>query len=200
MASSFKGSSSSNHPNQTSHTRQDARGELLHDAFNMHQVVHEDLDSNRGGFNGLNDEGETHNRVGDEQHSMKAAKFYNLLENMNKKFYEGSEHFRLYFCICLFHLKCMCRKNRKGLNYLIEFLKEFFSLTTIPASRRKSKKIIKDLGLWYAKIHTSLMIACSTRVIEKIIKLVMCVAVLVDCTLILTNLLMVMVKWFTRKP
>lgn len=41
----------------------------------------------------------------------------------------------------------------KGLDILIEFLKEFFLLAAIPASSRESKKVIKDLILGYKKIH-----------------------------------------------
>ncbi|XP_039118701.1 uncharacterized protein LOC120254719 [Dioscorea cayenensis subsp. rotundata] len=42
----------------------------------------------------------------------------------------------------------------KGLDLLIEFLKEFFPLPAIPRSSHESKKVIKDLGLGYEKIHS----------------------------------------------
>ena len=80
----------------------------------MHQVVHEDLESNRGELNDLNDKGGTHNGVGEELPSTEAVKFYKLLEDMNEKRYDGSKHSRLYSCIHLFHLKCMRGMTRKG--------------------------------------------------------------------------------------
>ncbi|XP_039134881.1 uncharacterized protein LOC120272182 [Dioscorea cayenensis subsp. rotundata] len=146
--------SSSNPHFQTSRARPDSLEELLRDAFNIHQVDNEGLPSTADEFNvEVNDGGEAPIEV-DEQPSKEAAKFYKLLEDMNDKLYEGSQHSRLYFCIRLFHLKCMCGMTAKGLDHLIEFLKEFFPSVAIPESSRESKKVIKDLGLGYEKIHS----------------------------------------------
>ena len=101
----------------------------------------------------MNDQGKTHNGVGEEQPSTKVVKFYKLLEDMNEKFYDGSRHSRLHFCIRLFHLKCMCGMSGKKFNYLIEFPKEIFPSTIIPARSCESKKVIIDLDLRYEKIH-----------------------------------------------
>ncbi|XP_039128928.1 uncharacterized protein LOC120265079 [Dioscorea cayenensis subsp. rotundata] len=151
----FIGPSSSASHNQTSHLRPDNMEELLQDAFNMHHVDNDGLPSSSDEFNvEVNDGGETLRGVVDEQPSKEAAKFYKLLEDMNDKLYEGSNHSRLYFCIRLFHLKCMCGMTAKGLDYLIEFLKEFFPSAAIPENCHESKKIIKDLGLGYEKIHS----------------------------------------------
>ncbi|XP_039119135.1 uncharacterized protein LOC120255365 [Dioscorea cayenensis subsp. rotundata] len=150
----FAAPSSSNPHFQTSRTRPDSLEELLWDAFNIHQVDNEGLPSTADEFNvEMNDGCEATIEV-DEQPSKKAAKFYKLLEDMNDKLYEGSQHSRLYFCIRLFHLKCMCGMTAKGLDHLIEFLKEFFPSASIPESSRESKKVIKDLGLGYEKIHS----------------------------------------------
>ncbi|XP_039138748.1 uncharacterized protein LOC120276078 [Dioscorea cayenensis subsp. rotundata] len=150
----FTAPSSSNPHFQTSHARPDSLEELLRDAFNIHQVDNEGLPSTTDEFNiEVNDGGEAPIEV-DEQPSKEAAKFYKLLEDMNDKLYKGSQHSRLYFCIRLFHLKCMCGMTAKGLDHLIEFLKEFFSSAAILESSRESKKIIKDLGLGYEKIHS----------------------------------------------
>ncbi|XP_039115814.1 uncharacterized protein LOC120251341 [Dioscorea cayenensis subsp. rotundata] len=150
----FTALSSSNPHFQTSRTRPDSLEELLQDAFNIHQVDNEGLPYTADEFNvEVNDEGETPIEV-DERPSKEAAKFYKLLEDMNDKLYEESQHSRLYFSIRLFHLKCMYGMTAKGLDHLIEFLKEFFPSAAIPESSRESKKIIKDLGLGYEKIHS----------------------------------------------
>lgn len=81
----FTTSSSSTQPTQTSHNSQDASRELLHDTFNMHQVFHWDLDSNREELNDFNDVGETHNRLSKEQPSTEAVKFYQLFEVLTRE-------------------------------------------------------------------------------------------------------------------
>ncbi|XP_039134228.1 uncharacterized protein LOC120271620 [Dioscorea cayenensis subsp. rotundata] len=165
-AGAFTTSSSSTYLNQAVHSTPNAMGELLRDAFNMHAVVHEDVQGNTSEFTNLHDEGETHDGVSYEQPPIDAAKFYKLLEDMNEKLYDGSKHSRLYFCIRLFHLKCMCGMTGKGLDYLIEFLKEFFPAATIPTNSHESKKVIKDLGLGYEKIHAcpnDCMLFCDDR-------------------------------------
>ncbi|XP_039117808.1 uncharacterized protein LOC120253541 [Dioscorea cayenensis subsp. rotundata] len=162
----FTTSSSSTYLNQGVNSTPNAMGELLCDAFNMHEVVHDDVQCNTSEFNNLHDEGETHDGVSYEQPPLDAAKFYKLLEDMNEKLYDGSKHSRLYFCIRLFHLKCMCGMTGKGLDYLIEFLKEFFPAATIPTNSHESKKVIKDLGLGYEKIHAcpnDCMLYCADR-------------------------------------
>ncbi|XP_039145632.1 uncharacterized protein LOC120282863 [Dioscorea cayenensis subsp. rotundata] len=147
--------SSTSHPttNNTS-TRQDGTEELLRDAFNMQH--HHDAPTFFGAHptDGMEGGNETHMGLNEEQPSEEASKFYKLLEDMNGKLYDGSKHSILYFCIHLFHLKCMCGITGKGLDYLIDFLKEFFPIATIPANSHESKKVIKDLGLGYEKIHS----------------------------------------------
>ncbi|XP_039119156.1 uncharacterized protein LOC120255387 [Dioscorea cayenensis subsp. rotundata] len=148
-------SSSTSHPttNNTS-TGQDGMEELLRDAFNMQH--HHDGPTFVGAHptDGMEDGNETHIGLNEEQPYEEASKFYKLLKDMNGKLYDGSKHSILYFCIRLFHLKCMCGITGKGSDYLIDFLKEFFLMATIPANSRESKKVIKDLGLGYKKIHS----------------------------------------------
>ncbi|XP_039138852.1 uncharacterized protein LOC120276193 [Dioscorea cayenensis subsp. rotundata] len=135
-------------------TGQDGMEELLLDAFNMqhHLDAPEFVASHP--TDEMEDGNETHQGLNEEQPSKEASKFYKLLEDMNGKLYDGSKHSTLYFCICLFHLKCMCGMTGKWLDYLIDFLKEFFPMAAIPANSRESKKVIKDLGLGYEKIHS----------------------------------------------
>ncbi|XP_039117900.1 uncharacterized protein LOC120253690 [Dioscorea cayenensis subsp. rotundata] len=128
--------------------------ELLREAFNMHQVDQETSDPNICDIDvDVNVVDGTYRGVDEEQPSDDAAKFYKLLKEMNENLYEGSKNSRLYFCIRLFHLKCMCGMTGKWLDLLIEFLQEFFPLAVIPRSSHESKKVIKDLGLGYEKIH-----------------------------------------------
>ena len=47
----------------------------------------------------------------------------------------------------------MCGKTGKWLDYLIEFMKEFFPSAAIFACSCESKKVIIDLGLGYENIH-----------------------------------------------
>ncbi|XP_039133312.1 uncharacterized protein LOC120270384 [Dioscorea cayenensis subsp. rotundata] len=142
---------STTQPTSTFHSSHGAMGELLRDAFNIRHDVHGGIEPNIGDV--VNDEAEVQDGAGEEEPPTEAAKFYKLLEDMNEKLYDGSKHSRLYFCIRLFHLKCMCGMTGKALDYLIEFLKEFFPAAAIPTNSRESKKVIKDLGLGYEKIH-----------------------------------------------
>ncbi|XP_039123295.1 uncharacterized protein LOC120259901 [Dioscorea cayenensis subsp. rotundata] len=141
--------SSSTHPTSTFQSSHDAMGELLRDAFNIRHDVHGGIEPNIGDV--VNDEG--HDGAGEEELPTEAAKFYKLLEDMNEKLYDRSKYSRMYFYIHLFHLKCMCGMTGKTLDYLIEFLKEFFPAVAIPTNSHESKKVIKDLGLGYEKVH-----------------------------------------------
>ncbi|XP_039120528.1 uncharacterized protein LOC120256938 [Dioscorea cayenensis subsp. rotundata] len=143
-----------NSHNITPQVRKDGMDELLRDAFNMHQVDQETSGPNICNTDVEVNVGDGTDRGVDDEPSPEAAKFYKLLIEMNEKLYEGSKHSRLYFCIRLFHLKCMCGMTGKGLDLLIEFLKEFFPSAAIPRSSHDSKKVIKDLGLGYDKIHS----------------------------------------------
>ncbi|KAK5802982.1 hypothetical protein PVK06_030619 [Gossypium arboreum] len=90
------------------YVRQDDMEAMLRDAFIMHSHGEQSFppdfiasnDCNIGVFC------ETGTSAPDEEPNEKAAKFYNLLNEMNEELYEGSKYPKLSFCIRLFHLKC----------------------------------------------------------------------------------------------
>ncbi|GMJ12295.1 hypothetical protein HRI_004898700 [Hibiscus trionum] len=133
-----------------SHREDDMEG-MLRDAFNMHdyhQSVREDCDI------GVNDSSEMRRSGCHEEPNGEAVKFYNLLNEMNEQLYEGSKYSKLSFCICLFHLKCLGGWTGNSFTQLLEFLGEMFPFAKIPQSSKDMKKVIKDLGLGYEKIHS----------------------------------------------
>ncbi|KAK5785525.1 hypothetical protein PVK06_040118 [Gossypium arboreum] len=131
---------------------------MLWDAFNMHSHGEQSLppdfiacdDCNIGG----NVFGETGTSAPNEEPNEEAAKFYNLLNEMNEELYEGSKYSKLSFCIRLFHLKCLGGWTGNSFTMLLEFLREMFPFAKIPQSCPDMKRLIKDLGLGYDKIHS----------------------------------------------
>ncbi|KAG8485982.1 hypothetical protein CXB51_019310 [Gossypium anomalum] len=97
---------------------------------------------------------ETGTSAPDEEPNEEAAKFYNLLNEMNEELYEGSKYLKLSFCIRLFHLKCLGGWTENSFTMLLEFLREMFPFAKIPQSCQDIKRLIKDLGLGYDKIHS----------------------------------------------
>ncbi|KAK5812041.1 hypothetical protein PVK06_027436 [Gossypium arboreum] len=97
---------------------------------------------------------ETGTSVPDEEPNEEAAKFYNLLNEMNEELYEGSKYSKLSFCIRLFHLKCLGGWTENSFTMLLEFLRKMFPFAKIPQSCQDMKRLIKDLGLGYDKIHS----------------------------------------------
>ncbi|KAG8480296.1 hypothetical protein CXB51_024722 [Gossypium anomalum] len=133
------------------YVRQDDMEDMLRDAFNMRShgeqsfppnfIISEDC--NIGG----NVFCETGTSAPNEEPNEEAAKFYNLLNEMNEKLYEGSKYSKLSFCIRLFPLKCLGGWTGNSFTMLLEFLREMFSFAKIPQSCQDMKRLIKDLGL-----------------------------------------------------
>ncbi|KAK5793799.1 hypothetical protein PVK06_034957 [Gossypium arboreum] len=140
------------------YVRQDDMEGMLRDVFNMHshgeQLFLPDFiasdDCNIGG----NVFGEMGTSAPYEEPNEEAAKFYNLLNEMNEELYEGSKYSKLSFCIRLFHLKCLGGWTGNSFTMLLEFLREMFPFAKIPQSCQDMKRLIKDLGLGYDKIHS----------------------------------------------
>ncbi|KAK5834545.1 hypothetical protein PVK06_018427 [Gossypium arboreum] len=140
------------------YVRQDDMEDMLRDAFNMRShgeqscppdfIISEDC--NIGG----NVFCETGTSAPNEEPNEEAAKFYNLLNEMNEELYEGSKYSKLSFCIRLFHLKCLGGWTGNSFTMLLEFLREIFPFAKIPQSCQDMKRLIKDLGLGYDKIHS----------------------------------------------
>ncbi|KAG8490950.1 hypothetical protein CXB51_014091 [Gossypium anomalum] len=140
------------------YVRQDDMEDMLRDAFNMRShgeqsfppdfIISEDCNITGNVFC------ETGTSAPNEEPNEEAAKFYNLLNEMNEELYEGSKYSKLSFCIRLFHLKCLGGWTGNSFTMLLEFLRETFPFAKIPQSCQDMKRLIKDLGLGYDKIHS----------------------------------------------
>ena len=78
-----------------------------------------------------------------------------LLEDANQPCYEGCKHFsKLLSIVHLYHMKCLNGWTNKSFTMLLQFLLDFLpSNARLPKDCYEAKKIIKDLGLSYEKIH-----------------------------------------------
>ena len=125
--------SSSN--DETSNSYDDIDG-LLHDTF---RNIEDNVDHEGGVREGLSEE---------------AKKFFRLVEEGKKELYPGCENFsKLSFVIRLYLLKTMHRLSNVAFLDLLDLLKEAFPFAQLPESFSKARKMIKDLGLGYEKIH-----------------------------------------------
>ncbi|KAK5818713.1 hypothetical protein PVK06_023657 [Gossypium arboreum] len=131
---------------------------MMRDAFNMRSEGFQSFPPNNVTSDDYNIGGntfmETRRSVPDEQPNEEAVKFYTLLGEMNEELYEGSKFLKMSFCIRLFHLKCLGGWTGNSLTMLLELLREMFPFEKIPQSCKDMKKVIKDLGLGYNKIHS----------------------------------------------
>ncbi|XP_050255872.1 uncharacterized protein LOC126701630 [Quercus robur] len=88
-----------------------------------------------------------------------ALQFMKLLEDANQPCYESCKHFSKHFSklsaiVHLYHMKCLNGWTNKSFTMLLQFLLDFFpSNAKLPKDCYEAKKIIKDLGLSYEKIH-----------------------------------------------
>ena len=84
-----------------------------------------------------------------------ALRFMKLLEDINQPCYEGCKHFsKLSVIVHLYHKKCRNGWTNKSFTILLQFLLDFLpSNAKLPKYCYEAKKIIKDLGLSYEKIH-----------------------------------------------
>ena len=78
-----------------------------------------------------------------------------LLEDANQPCYESCKHFsKLSTIVHLYHMKCLNGWTNKSSTMLLQFLLDFLpSNAKLPKYCYEAKKIIKDLGLSYKKIH-----------------------------------------------
>ena len=84
-----------------------------------------------------------------------ALRFMKLLEDANQPCYEGCKHFsKLSTIVHLYHMKCLNGWTNKSFTMLLEFFLGFLpSNAKLSKYCYEAKKIIKDLGLSYEKIH-----------------------------------------------
>jgi hypothetical protein len=87
-----------------------------------------------------------------EQPNESAKKFYDLLKDAQQELCPGSKLTKISFMVKLFQLKCMGGWSNAGKTL------ELFSDALppghcIPDTYEKARKVIRDLGLTYIKIH-----------------------------------------------
>ncbi|XP_074337755.1 uncharacterized protein LOC141674953 [Apium graveolens] len=83
-----------------------------------------------------------------------ATNFYKVVEEGKKPLFPGSEKFtRLGFIVRLYQLKCSHGSTEAAFSGVLHLLKEAFPDVNLPSSFSVAKKMIRDLGLVYEKIH-----------------------------------------------
>lgn len=81
--------------------------------------------------------------------------YANLMQDCDQELYSGcSNYSKISFLLHLFHLKCLNGWSSKSFTMLLELLKDAFPQdNSLPSSSYEVKKLIKQLGLGYEKIH-----------------------------------------------
>ncbi|XP_050218528.1 uncharacterized protein LOC126669179 [Mercurialis annua] len=83
-----------------------------------------------------------------------AIKFFMLVKEGQQELYPGCKNFTtLSFTIRLYLFKCLNGLSNKAFGDLLELLKEAFPDAKFPDSFNAARKIIRNLGLDYEKIH-----------------------------------------------
>ncbi|KAL6570373.1 hypothetical protein OROMI_014887 [Orobanche minor] len=91
---------------------------------------------------------------GNSRANADAKKFFRLVEDGKKPLYPGSKKFsRLSFLVRLYHWKCLNGVTESAFGEMLQLIKEAFPDVEVPVSFNSAKKVIKDLGLDYEKIH-----------------------------------------------
>ncbi|XP_049399799.1 uncharacterized protein LOC125863867 [Solanum stenotomum] len=126
----------------------DEMQDMLHEAFGI-PPTSSFVDMDTSGTDGLGSSNQ-HNRGFDK----KTGEFFKLLKEVERELYSGSKYSLLSFLVRLLHLKCLNGWSNNSFSMLLELLKDVLPEgETLPKSFNDSKKIIKDLGLEYKKIH-----------------------------------------------
>ena len=120
----------------------DFRG-MLHDLCPPHEMAPEPMEEGptaQHSGEGLNDD---------------AKKFYKMIDDVHKPLYEGCTKFTIFSAIVvLFQLKTLCGWTNKSFTLLLQVLRDMLpSDAKLPKDHYEAKKIVRDLGLGYEKIH-----------------------------------------------
>ncbi|XP_028053479.1 uncharacterized protein LOC114257860 [Camellia sinensis] len=85
----------------------------------------------------------------------KTEKFFNLLKEAERELYPECQKFStLSFIVRLLHIKCLSGWSDKSFTMLLELLKDSFPKgETLPKSFYATRKLLRDLGLDYHKVH-----------------------------------------------
>ncbi|XP_059291096.1 uncharacterized protein LOC132044618 [Lycium ferocissimum] len=101
-----------------------------------------------------NVEGDLRHEGVTEGPSEDAKRFFKLVEEGKQELYPGCKNFsKLSFTIRLYLFKCIHGLSNVAFSDLLDLIKEAFPFAQLPESFNKAKKVIKDLGLGYEKIH-----------------------------------------------
>ncbi|GJX26679.1 uncharacterized protein Tco_0232975 [Tanacetum coccineum] len=77
-----------------------------------------------------------------------------LLEECEREFYPRCKYSNLSFTLRLYHTKCIGGISNKTFSMILELIKDAFPhLSSLPSSNNEAKKLTRDLGLSYQKIH-----------------------------------------------
>ncbi|XP_028070416.1 uncharacterized protein LOC114272896 [Camellia sinensis] len=127
--------------------------DMLRDVFPMH-TQNIDEYAEESNLPEPSDQGPSMQRP-QEDPNEEAQKFYDLLKDAEKPLYEGCKNFsKLSAIVHLYHLKCLNRWSNHSFTMLLQILKDMLpSDANLPKASYDAKKIIKDLGLGYEKIH-----------------------------------------------
>lgn len=92
---------------------------------------------------------------GEEEPNESAKRLYLLLEEAKKELYPGcKEVTKVSFIVMLFQIKCMHGISNSALEHILRlFLLVLPDGHCIPTSLEKVRKVVRDLGLDYQKIH-----------------------------------------------
>ena len=84
-----------------------------------------------------------------------AQKFYKIIDDVDKPLYTGCTKFSIFSTIVmLFQLKTLCGWTNKSFTMLLQVLMDMLPLDAkLPNDHYEAKKIVRDLGLGYEKIH-----------------------------------------------
>ncbi|PKA45796.1 hypothetical protein AXF42_Ash018347 [Apostasia shenzhenica] len=87
--------------------------------------------------------------------SESTSTYNTLLQECEQPLYPGCEKFsKISFLVQLYHIKCLNGWTTKSFSMLLQLLKDAFpNESSLPSSSYEAKKLIKDLGLSYEKIH-----------------------------------------------
>lgn len=89
-----------------------------------------------------------------EEPNESAKKFFDLLKEAQQELAPGSSLTKLSFMVRLFQLKCMSGWSNQSTGKSLELFSDGFPPGhCIPDTYEKARKVIRDLGLTYIKIH-----------------------------------------------
>ena len=116
---------------------------MLHDLCPPHEMTPEPMEK-----------GPTVQHLGEGPND-DVKKFYKMIDDVDKPLYEGCTKFTIFsIVVVLFQLKTLCGWTNKSFTLLLQILRDMLPLDAkLPKDHYEAKKIVRDLGLGYEKIH-----------------------------------------------